>query len=260
MSSNLIMGVVNVTPDSFSDGGRFFKPEDAVDQVLRLVDDGADIVDIGAESSRPGAELITPEIEWQRLEPVLEKLFQRDIGCQISIDTNKDKTMLRLQDYPISIINDIKGGASQSTLEALAAQDMTYIAMHMHQTPSTMQIKPLDGQEAVDKVEVFYTSALDRLKRCGFSEDRIWLDPGIGFGKTDCANIALIKFSMERAKKWPIVVGVSRKSFIGRLLGIDNPKERDHPSKMLELALMLAPVKAIRTHDVAKLRLIRDHL
>lgn len=260
MPNNLIMGVVNVTPDSFSDGGRFFKPEDAVDQVLRLVDDGADIIDIGAESSRPGAALISSDLEWQRLEPVLEKLFRRDIGCQISIDTNKDETMLRLVDTPVRIINDIKGGASRSTLEALAVKDMTYIAMHMHHTPETMQLDPLDGEDAVRQVEDFFKSTAENLERCGFSKECIWLDPGIGFGKTDRANIALMKSSISQSRKWPVVVGVSRKSFIGRLLGIDDPLQRDHPSKMLELALMLAPVKAIRTHDVATLRRLRDHL
>ena len=260
MSKTLIMGVVNVTPDSFSDGGRFLNPQHAVDQVLRLVDQGADIVDIGAESSRPGAELVSADTEWTRLEPVLDKLFSRDIGCQISIDTNKDETMLKLISTPVSIINDIKGGASTQTLKALAACPLTYIAMHMHRKPATMQIDPLDGLQAVAKVEAFYASTQLRLNECGFSNDRIWLDPGIGFGKTDQANIALIKSSINKAAIWPLVVGVSRKSFIGRILGIDDPLERDNPSKMLELALMLAPIKAIRTHDVAKLRALRDLL
>ncbi|MFW7380058.1 MAG: dihydropteroate synthase [Oligoflexus sp.] len=255
-----IMGVVNITPDSFSDGGRFHQPQKALEQILRLVDDGADIVDIGAESSRPGARLIPAEEEWQRLEPVLERLSTRQIGAKLSVDTNKPEIMRRVIPYGVDIINDIKGGADDDSLKNLAENHLTYIAMHMHRTPEDMQQAPLDGDEAIAAVDAFFAQTRSRLMLAGFPESAVWLDPGIGFGKTDRANLRLLKYSLKISDQYHVVVGISRKSLIGRLLGIDSPVERDGPSKMLELGLLLGGIRMIRTHDVKSLNHMRSLL
>lgn len=256
----MIMGVVNVTPDSFSDGGFFQDPYAAHDQVLRLIDHGADIIDLGAESSRPGTHLISEEEEWRRLEPVLDLLSRRELGARLSVDTNKPAVMRRVLPYGVTIINDIKGGADDQTLEFLAKNHLTYIAMHMHRLPLDMQQQPLSGDDAVNAVQEFFSRTQQRLLQAGFSKDRIWLDPGIGFGKTDSANIRLLKYSVSMAGQCTLVIGISRKSFIGRLLDIENPRERDKPSKMLELGLLLAGIQVIRTHDVQRLHSIRSLL
>jgi len=259
-SPGLIMGVINITPDSFSDGGQFHNPQAALEQALRLVDQGADIIDLGAESSRPGAQLISENEEWQRLEPVLNLLSQRQLGARLSIDTNKPEIMRRVIPCGVTIINDIKGGADDLTLRDLAQKQVTYIAMHMHRSPADMQQLPLSGDEALKSVDCFFTQTEDRLLRAGFPKAAIWLDPGIGFGKTDSANLRLLKYCLSISGRYSLVLGISRKSFIGRLLGIESPIDRDGPSKMLELGLMLAGIRVIRTHDVKNLNNIRSLL
>jgi dihydropteroate synthase len=166
--------------------------------------------------------------------------------------------MRRALDYPVDIINDISGIADRVTLETLARRGLTYWAMHMHRDPEHMHKDPLDAAEALRAVAVFYEEAQQELRNAGFTKDRIWLDPGVGFGKTDRANVQVIGQALAESVNYEIVLGVSRKSFIGRLLGITDPKERDAPSKMLELSFLLAGVRGIRTHDVARLRKLRD--
>ncbi len=257
---SLIMGVLNVTPDSFSDGGSFLDPKRALAHVWELAADGADIIDIGAESSRPGSQAVDADEEWRRLEPLLAALSDNRPKALISLDSYKPVIMRRALDYPVQIINDIKGGADRATLELLAQRGLIYLAMHMHRDPTSMQAAPLDGQKALDELSSFYQNTQSRLSEAGFSEDRIWLDPGIGFGKTDRANLLLLEQALQLAPRWPIVLGVSRKSFLGRLLNIENPRDRDAPSKMLELSFLFAGVRGIRTHDVARLRALRDLL
>jgi dihydropteroate synthase len=257
---SLIIGVLNITPDSFSDGGSYLDPKRALEHAWDLVKDGADIIDIGAESTRPGSLPVDSDEEWRRLEPVLAALAQQQPNAQVSLDTYKPKIMLRALDYPVHIINDIRGGVDRPTLEKIAARGLTYLAMHMHRDPTNMQLAPLEGQEALRKMADFYQATQARLLAAGFTKDRIWLDPGIGFGKTDQANLLLMKQALELAPEQAIVLGISRKSFIGRLLAIENPKDRDPPSKMLELSFLFAGVRGIRTHDVARLRELRDLL
>lgn len=257
---SLIIGVLNVTPDSFSDGGTFLDPGKALAHAWDLVNDGADVIDIGAESTRPGSAAVDGDEEWRRLEPILAALSSQKPKARISLDTYKAVTMRRALDYPIDIINDIQGGADVPTLEAIAKRGLTYLAMHMHRDPSSMQTAPLDGEDALQALDVFYDEAQSRLLSAGFTADRIWLDPGIGFGKTDKANILLLKDALARASQREIVLGISRKSFIGRILGIANPVDRDAPSKMLELSFLFAGVRGIRTHDVKRLKQIRDFL
>ncbi len=255
-AESLIMGVVNITPDSFSDGGDFLDPGRAVARIEQLFDEGADIVDLGAESSRPGAQAVDLEEEWRRLKPILERLSQIPLPTRawISLDTYKADVMVRALDYRVQIINDIKGEADAKTLQLIANKGLTYLAMHMHRDPQAMQITPLDGPEALRAVDAFYRQTHARLKSFGFCDERIWLDPGIGFGKTDRANLWLFKQALQLVPHYEIVLGISRKSFMGRILEIDDPRDRDPASKMLELSGLFAGVRAIRTHDVRRLK------
>lgn len=258
MNNGLIMGIVNVTPDSFSDGGQFFSPQFALKHIDQLVREGADIVDIGAESSRPNASPVPLEEEWTRLAPLLKALDKENI-C-VSVDTYKPEIMRRLLDHKVEIINDIKGGAQvpDDVLKAWAREGRTYLGMHMHRDPQTMQTTPLGPKDASAAVATYYDLTRRRMESLGFAVDKIWLDPGIGFGKTDAANLYLIREAIEGARAIPLVMGISRKSFLGRILDIDQAEDRDAPSKMLELSFLYAGVKAIRTHDVKHLKRLKD--
>lgn len=262
MRSNktLLMGIINITPDSFSDGGCFYKPEEALRQAERLLEDGADILDLGAESTRPKSIEISLVEEWNRLKPVLEVLQKKLPDAVISIDSNKDETIQKALDYGVSYINHTKGLASAKTLRKIAKFKVNYIAMHMHKTPLDMQNKPLVGGESLGVIEEFYVHARKVLLENGLNEEQVYLDPGIGFGKDNSANLNLIKNTLYRKNRNKIVLGISRKSFIGRLLNIEDPKERDAPSKMLELAALMAEIHAIRSHDVKTLFKMRKQL
>ena len=254
------MGVLNVTPDSFSDGGKFLDPGRALEWSLKMSEDGADIIDIGAESSRPGASIVDVEEEWRRLEPILSRLSQSGFKTPVSVDTYKPEIMVRLNDYGVAIVNDIKGGADEPTLRVLAEQGLIYVAMHMHRSPGDMQMSPLSGKEAVIQVQGFYDNVEQKLKNAGFEKSKIWLDPGIGFGKDDEANLKLLQQSLAIGSDKNILLGISRKSFMGRLLDLDNPLDRDPPSKMLEATFLMCGIKCIRTHDVKRLSRIRSLL
>lgn len=265
------MGVINVTPDSFSDGSRLLDFNQAAAAVLRLADEGADLIDIGGESTRPGAKPVPTQTEWQRIEPLLAKLATRKIGAILSIDTRKPSIMLQAVEMGVGFINDssgtadgrspldsMNGGADDETLAKLARYESThYCAMHMHGIPETMQNKPLSGHAAVAEVSTFFEKAATRLQRAGFARHQIWFDPGIGFGKDDSANMSLMAEIPEWSRTHQLAVGISRKGFLGRTLEIPNPLDRDGPSKMLELGLAIAGAKLIRTHDVSRLAKIR---
>lgn len=256
----LIMGVLNVTPDSFSDGGAFLDPDRALNHIETLINAGADIIDIGAESSRPGARLVSLDEERQRLFPILERLAERRVDVALSIDTNKPEIMLDLSQYGVKYINNIKGLPPFECMQALASKGHDYIAMHMHGTPETMQRYPLTGKSARTLFEAFCHETQARLQEAGFSPARIWLDPGIGFGKTDAANLDLLRYCMEHSGQFQFAVGLSRKSMLGRLFGIENPLDRDDASKGLELGLIMAGVQMIRTHEVERLVQMRQVL
>ncbi len=256
----LILGVINITPDSFSDGGKYLDPQAALTQIDQLLKDGADGIDLGAESTRPGSMPVDQEEEWRRLAPVLEQWKSSPRKALLSIDTCKPEIMRRCLDYPVDVINDVSGWADRRTLEAIAAKGCTYLSMHRHGHSVDMQVQPLDGQLALEQVSAFYEAAYRSLREAGFSEERIWLDPGIGFGKTDRANLGLLRQALQSVAQYHIVLGISRKSFLGRLLDIPEPSDRDSASKMLELSFLWAGVRAIRTHDVKRLSKIRDLL
>lgn len=254
------MGVINVTPDSFSDGGKYLDPEQACGRAQELVNQGADIVDIGAESTRPGAIDLDPDTEWARLKPVLEKLKKHlDTNIKISVDTKKPKLMRLASSLGVDMINDVSGLADSQTLEFLAKNSqVSYLSMHMKGRPRSMQKKPLKGPEALKEVSSFFDLSYGALIKAGFCHKRIWLDPGIGFGKTDQANLLLMANTAYFASRYQLAVGISRKSWIGRILELDSPLERDTPSKIAEFAIATSGAKIIRTHDVRRLAKLRE--
>lgn len=254
-----VMGVVNLTRDSFSDGGLFYKPSEALKQIDELIEYEADYIDLGAESTKPGAKEVPLEEEWQKLDSILSILETRDLGAvKISIDTRKPELMKRLLDRGIHMINHVADGMlSEDLLTQMAKRNLCYMAMHMYKQPESMQKTPLDEEEALQVVSTFFREYSKKLERCGFSKEKIWFDPGIGFGKTDRANLSLMNEVKEYAKDYNVGIGISRKSFIGRTFGIQEPRERDKPSKAFEVCLSFLGARLIRTHDVRGLAPLR---
>jgi dihydropteroate synthase len=246
------MGIVNVTPDSFSDGGLFLEPASAIEHARKLVGDGADLLDIGGESTRPGARGVSAEEERQRVVPVLEAL--QGVGVPISIDTSKASVAAPALDAGAEIVNDVTGLRSDPKLAALCAErDCGVVLMHMQGTPRTMQESPV-YDDVVDDVRAFLAERIEFAIGEGIAEERIWVDPGIGFGKTVEHNLELLRRLGElRALGRPIVVGTSRKSFIGKVTWreLDDRLGGTIASNVLALR---AGAEVLRVHDVAEVR------
>jgi dihydropteroate synthase len=211
-----VMGVVNVTPDSFSDGGVNFEPDDAAAAARRMLDEGAAIVDVGGESTRPGAEAVSADEELRRVEPVLERLE----GLPLSIDTSKAQVARRALALGAELVNDVTALRGDPQLPAVVAESGAYLClMHMQGEPRTMQADPR-YVDVVDDVRAFLEERLAAAVAAGIPEERICVDPGIGFGKTVEHNFELVRRLPElTALGRPVVVGFSRKSSLGRLLG-----------------------------------------
>jgi dihydropteroate synthase len=215
----LVMGIVNVTPDSFSDGGRFFDAQAAIDHALVLEGEGADIIDIGGESSRPGAQPVSEAEELRRVLPVITALAAQ-IKKPISIDTTKPRVAQAALDAGASIVNDIAANREDDVLwRMVAATGAAYVCMHMQGTPLTMQAAP-HYQDVTADVHQFFIERINRLNDCGVSAEQLILDPGIGFGKTPQHNLELVaNLGAFVDCGRPIMLGVSRKSFISKLIG-----------------------------------------
>lgn len=245
----LVMGILNITPDSFSDGGRYLDPDAAIDHALRMAAEGAAIIDVGGESTRPNAEPVAEKEELRRVLPVLERLSVQ-LRVPISIDTRKPAVARAALQAGASIINDIEASRSDDTMWRLAAETRAgYILMHMQGTPQTMQSKPA-YRDVVADVEHFFVDRLDRAAAAGLTPEQIVLDVGIGFGKELEHTLALLA-AMNRFTKLgrPLLLGVSRKSFIGKLLG-SHGKERGAASLACACWAVQSGVQMIRTHDV----------
>ena len=244
------MGVLNVTPDSFSDGGEHFSTDKAVAHALRMADEGAHIIDVGGESTRPGAEPISADEEANRVLPVIESLRGRS-DVLISIDTAKAAIANAALDAGASIVNDVTGGRRDVEMMSLIGRRRAaFIIMHMQGTPPTMQIAPhyLDVvSEVADFFRQQYTRALD----CGIDAMAIAFDPGIGFGKTLEHNLELLG-NLERLQvsDRPIVIGVSRKAFLGKLIGSSNTPDRVAPTVAMTALLRSRGAEIFRVHDV----------
>jgi len=246
----MIMGVLNVTPDSFSDGGKFFAAEKAVEHGLKMTVDGAHIIDVGGESTRPGAEAIAPEEELRRVIPVIEKLRAK-INIFISIDTSKAAVARAAIEAGASIVNDVTGGRGDTEMMPLVAKSQAaFIIMHMQGNPKTMQLEPR-YDDVVSEVADFFRQQYARALECGIDPMAIAFDPGIGFGKTLEHNLTLLKHLEQlRMHDRPLVVGVSRKSFLGKLAGSNEMSDRVGPTIAMTSILRSGGADVLRVHDV----------
>jgi dihydropteroate synthase len=247
-----LMGVVNVTPDSFSDGGLYLDPEAAIAHGRELVAAGAEILDVGGESTRPGADVVAEEEELRRVVPVVRGL--RDLGCQISVDTSKARVAEAALDAGAEIVNDVTALRGDPEMAALCAErGATVVLMHMLGDPRTMQDDPR-YDDVVAEVKGFLAERLEAATAAGIAAERIWLDPGIGFGKTAAHNMELLRRLGElRDLGRPLVVGTSRKSFIGRVDG-SAADERLGGTIASSVIAAAEGAEVLRVHDVAEMR------
>jgi dihydropteroate synthase len=257
-----IMGILNVTPDSFSDGGKFFTFDDAVAQGYKLYKDGADILDIGGESTRPLSDPVSEEEEILRVVPVIEKLSKR-IPIPISIDTTKSGVAEQAIKAGASMINDVSSLSFDSKMANVAVDyGVPVILMHMLGNPKTMQMDPL-YDDLIGEIKTFLENAINQAENKGISRSKIIIDPGIGFGKTVEHNLLLIQHLYEfKTLKVPIMIGTSRKAFIGNLLKDTTAEEIDADSAMVEIgtqasitAAILNGAHIVRVHNVANTRI-----
>jgi dihydropteroate synthase len=249
----LVMGIVNVTPDSFSDGGRFFAPERAIDHFHRLVEEGADIIDIGGESSRPGAEPVDAGEEWRRLRPVLARISP-DSPVPISVDTYKANVARRALDSGARAINDISAMRFDPEMPSVIAESgAAVILMHMQGTPRSMQKNPV-YRDVVSEVCEFLQHRAQAAIEAGIARGKIILDPGIGFGKTLEHNLTILRHLPDFVRQgYPILVGASRKSFIKMVSGVEDG-ERLEGSLAAAVLAAQAGAAVVRVHDVAQTR------
>jgi dihydropteroate synthase len=247
----LVAGVVNVTPDSFSDGGHYLEPSAAIAHAQRLADEGADLIDLGAESSRPGAESVSAEQELSRLMPVLDGL--RACPIPISIDTTKPEVMRAVIGAGAAMINDIGALRSPGALETVATTDAAVCLMHMQGEPRTMQLEPHYG-DVVEEVRAFLAERVAAAEACGIARERIVIDPGFGFGKTIGHNFEMLRNLHRFAEIGPpVMAGWSRKSTLGAVTGRE-AGERLAASIAAALLAVEHGATIVRVHDVAATR------
>jgi len=244
-----VMGVVNVTPDSFSDGGLHLDPTEAVAHAERLVAEGAEMVDVGGESTRPGAKPVSPEAEWARIAPVLAGLAGR-LSVPISVDTRHSEVAERAVDAGADVINDVEGLRSEAMRRTVARSGAAVIAMHMRGDPTTMQTN-LTYADLRGEVFAALAEATDRAVEEGVPAERILVDPGLGFGKSAEQSLELLLHVGElRSLGYPIVLGASRKSFLGWVLGNEDPARRLEAGIAAAVVAAERGVALVRTHDV----------
>jgi dihydropteroate synthase len=246
----LVMGILNVTPDSFSDGGRFPSPDKAVEEGLRMIEEGADILDVGGESTRPGSDPVSPEEELRRVIPVIGGLAKR-VDVPISVDTTKASVAKEAVNFGAEIINDISAMRFDGEMPAVVATTGAgLILMHMRGMPKDMQRGSLIYQSLIDDIIDFLRERLESALACGVERERTMLDPGIGFGKTAEDNMRLLKnLSRFRTLGRPIVTGVSRKSFIGKVMDGEAVERLEGTAASVAAAIMNGS-SVVRVHDV----------
>jgi len=245
----LIMGILNVTPDSFSDGGHFNQPPAATERVRQMIEEGADIIDIGGESTRPGAPAVSQEDELARVIPVIEAI-RRDSDIPISVDTSKPAVMRAAVSAGASLINDVRALQEPGALEAAAELGVPICLMHMQGQPRTMQANP-HYENVVEEVLAFLQQRIEACQGAGVAPDKVILDPGFGFGKTVTHNLTLFRdLGRFVDTGYPVLVGVSRKSLIGKLLGERPVEERLAGSLALATLAGWLGAAIMRVHDV----------
>ena len=249
-----VMGIVNATPDSFSDGGLFLDAGAAIAQALRLADEGADLVDVGGESTRPGAAPVPDDEELGRVVPVIAALRARGFPLPISIDTRKAAVARAALDAGADLVNDVSGLADPSLARVVAEAGAPIVLMHSRGTPEDMQRRAVYG-DVVQEVAAELEQALGRAAAAGIPRERTILDPGLGFAKTAEHNLVLLaRLDELRALGRPILVGPSRKSFIGRIAGSAAPGDRLPGTLAAVTAAVVAGAELVRVHDVAAAR------
>lgn len=246
------MGVLNVTPDSFSDGGRFYDPVKAVQHGLKLAKDGADIIDVGGESTRPGSEAVSAQEELRRVIPVIEALAH-EVRVPISIDTYKSQVAARALEAGAAMVNDISAMRFDPEMaDVVVKYGVPVVLMHMLGTPKDMQVDP-KYEDLVGEILDFLRRRVEWAVSKGVSADQIIVDPGIGFGKTLEHNLSLIKnLSRFRSLGKPILLGTSRKSFIGKVLGVDVDQREEGTAATVALGICNG-ANIVRVHDVARM-------
>ena len=250
----LVMGIVNVTPDSFSDGGKFFSPEDAISHASKLIGQGADIIDIGGESTRPGAEQISESEELSRVIPVIEKIRFENPKKLISIDTTKASVAKHAIEVGADIINDVSGlSFDNNMIDTVARFNTPVIIMHMKGNPQNMQLNP-EYKDIVNEILDFFKKKIKIAIQSGINRKMIILDPGIGFGKTVEHNFELLSRLNElNVLELPIMIGPSRKSFIGITLDLP-PEDRIEGTAAAVSAGVMNGASIVRVHDVKSMK------
>lgn len=247
----LVMGILNVTPDSFSDGGRYHDAAAALARADQLMEEGADILDVGGESTRPGAAEVPWDEELRRVAPVVEAMASR--GLPVSVDTSRPEVMRAVVDLGAAAINDVRALRLPGALDVVAASDIGLCLMHMQGTPATMQVAPAYTDVVAEVAEFLRLRAL-QCESEGIARERILVDPGFGFGKTPRHNLMLLRrLSVIAGMGWPVLAGLSRKSLLGRIVG--RPVE-DRLAASVASALVAVDrgASVVRVHDVAATR------
>ena len=248
------MGIVNVTPDSFSDGGQYFSTDSAVNHAMSLINDGADVLDIGGESTRPGAAPLYVDDEVNRILPVIKSIRQKDLVVLISIDTTKSVVAKLAVEAGADIVNDISGFTLDERMPAVVAElDVPVILMHMKGTPKNMQNDPAYA-DLIGEISSFFLTQINVAKSADVSSEKIILDPGIGFGKTIAHNFVLIQKLKEFCDLgYPVLIGPSRKAFIGTILDLP-PNDRIEGTAAAVSACILNGARIVRVHDVKEMK------
>jgi dihydropteroate synthase len=248
----IVMGVLNVTPDSFSDGGLFLNAEKAIEHGLKMAADGAAIIDVGGESTRPGSEQVSTRQQIERVVPVIEELHNK-VDVPISIDAHNVEVAKAALEAGAAMINDITALNNERMAELAAEHQVPVVLMHMQGSPTTMQVEP-KYEDVVGEVLEFLLSRAKRAERFGIPTERIFIDPGIGFGKTLEHNLLLLR-NIDKfvATDYRVLVGTSRKSFIGKITGRENPGWRIFGTAATVALCAAAGVSIVRVHDVAEM-------
>ena len=244
----LVMGILNITPDSFSDGGQYLDLDQALKRAETMIEEGADIIDIGGESTRPGSDPVSVDEELKRITPII-KALQKDSNIVISVDTYKPRVMEQVIDMGVAMINDVFALKQPGAIDVIKKSNVGICLMHMQGTPKTMQLNPT-YQDVVNEVKLFLEERANSLIAEGIQTERIILDPGFGFGKTFEHNISLMQnLESFQPLKFPLLVGLSRKSFIRKIL---SGNHEDHLSGSISAAIIsiLKGAKIVRVHDV----------
>jgi len=248
----IVMGVLNVTPDSFSDGGQFLDTEKAIEHGLKMAADGAAIIDVGPESTRPGAEPVSVDEQLRRAVPVIEALSQK-ANVPISIDTHRLEVAEAALKAGAAMINDITALSDERLAKLAAEQQVPVVLMHMQGTPATMQIEP-KYDDVVGEVLQFLLDTAKRAEQFGIPKERIFIDPGIGFGKTLEHNLLLLKNIRKFVETgYRVLLGTSRKSFIGKITGKENTADRIFGTAATVALAITAGVSIVRVHDVSEM-------